>query len=141
MSRKQQQRGEHRRFNNKDSSNSKSNTATKKPGIIDKDLQFYISEQQAEKFNQLIKHLMVEAQKDYGYSMAYVIEYRKEYVFETLTKEELQLSDKKAEKVQQDTYNSIFAQEIKAYTQKKSQIQEEQREDVQNNLAEDVHRT
>ena len=63
------------------------------------DLKFYIGEQQAEKFDRLIKHLTAEAQKDYGYSMAYVIEYRKEYTFETLTKEESQLSNEKAKKV------------------------------------------
>ena len=75
MSGKQQKRGGCGRFNKKDSTDSKSNTATKKLGIKDEDLQFYIGKQQAEKFDQVIKYLMAEAQKDYGYSMAYLIEY------------------------------------------------------------------
>ena len=51
--------------------------------------------------------------------MAYLIKYRKEYVFQPPTREESQLGDKKDKKAQQETFNSIFVQEIKAYAQKK----------------------
>jgi len=123
MSGKPQERGGCGKFNKKDSNDAKTTTATKKLPIRDEDLKFYIGEQQAEKFDQLIKHLMAEAQKDYGYSVAYIIEYRKEYVFETPTKQQSTLSDEKSKKIQQDTYDSIFAQEIKAFTQKKSEYE------------------
>ena len=96
MSWKPQKRGGRGKFNEKDSNDAKTTTATKKLPIRDEDLKFYIGEQQAEKFDRLIKHLTAEAQKDYGYSMAYLIEYQKEYVFQTLTREESQLSDDKA---------------------------------------------
>ena len=112
-------RGKGQKNDNKTSK--KFNSNTKKYGVKDEDLKFYIGDQQAEKYDRIIKILAAEAQREYGYSIAYVIEYQKEFTFE---QPKLQLSEEtneKAKEVEQQAFDMIFAQEIKMLTQKKTE--------------------
>ena len=64
--------------NNKSTNNKKKKKGS---GIKDSDLMFMIGEQQAEKFNRLIKYLAKQAQKEYGTAISYIIEQEQEFPF------------------------------------------------------------
>ena len=69
--------------NNNNNNNKSTNNKKKKKGsgIKDSDLMFMIGEQQAEKFNRLIKYLAKQAQKECGAAMSYIIEQEQEFPF------------------------------------------------------------
>ena len=104
----------------KDSNTSKKyNNNNKRPTIKDSDLKFLIGDQQAEKFDKIIKHLTAEAQKEYGYSITYVIEYRQEFDFDKPKRKVSKSTDKGVQEVEQQAYDMIFSQELKVLMQKK----------------------
>ena len=76
----------------------------------------------------MIKYLTAEAQKEYGYPIAYLIEYRKEYAFPLPQKMTSENPDPDSKKVEQEALDALFQQEIKnfAQTMKKYKKQKQQ---------------
>ena len=81
-SRSRRQRGGGNNDNNNNNNKSTNNKKKKKgSGIKDSDLMFMIGEQQAKKFNRLIKYLAKQAQKECGTAISYIIEQEQEFPF------------------------------------------------------------
>ena len=99
-----------------DSNTSKKNNY-KRSIIKDSELKFIIGDQQAEKFDKIVKHLTAEAQKEYGYSIAHVIEYRKEFDFKDPIRKISTKTHKDMKEAEQHGYDMIFGQELKVLTQ------------------------
>ena len=112
----------------KKDSNHKQGASTKRTTIKDEDLKFFIGDQQAEKYDRLIKYMMAEAQKEFGYPIAYVVEYRKEYSFEIPKKEISVNKDSKAPAEKNIAFEAIFQQEIKSYSQQKKEYEKQKQQ-------------
>ena len=97
------------------------NNNYKKSTFKDSELKFFIGDQQAEKFDKIVKYITAEAQKEYGYSVAYTIEYKKEFQFPAPIREVSMETDKAANEIEQKGLDLIYSQELKVLTQKKEE--------------------